>query len=178
MDKAHGLTWYTTANLHAQNIAAAGKIPVYKAAGVIAALSPQNKWGRNVTDALNLVTGQGDKFATYSANVEKARIILTCSDPDQVYKVLGGRKVQAFYDNILHVKKSQLVTIDGHAVNIANRTKFAMTKVETLTPAKYTAFCDLYRRAAKIAGIHPIEMQAITWCAWRNGADKRQLSLF
>lgn len=47
----HGTTWYAKAQSHAQRIADKHVVPLRVVVGVIAALSPNNKWERNVTDA-------------------------------------------------------------------------------------------------------------------------------
>ena len=48
---AEGLLWYDNAQKAAYLIALKYDVPVYIVAAVIAALSPNNKWTRNVTHA-------------------------------------------------------------------------------------------------------------------------------
>jgi len=49
-----GLAWYSDAQKAAHDIAVKYDIAVYIVAAVIAALSPNNKWSRNVTNAATL----------------------------------------------------------------------------------------------------------------------------
>ena len=51
----HGLTWYEQAKVYGQVIADKYEIPLHISVGVIAALSPTNKWERNLIDAENMV---------------------------------------------------------------------------------------------------------------------------
>ena len=80
---AEGLLWYSDAQKAAYNIAARYEIPVYLVVAVIAALSPNNKWSRNVTNAATLIDAflRGDgidsvKVSTYHAMKRKAWDIL------------------------------------------------------------------------------------------------------
>ena len=50
-----GLDWYHRANRVAAEIASAHGISLETAAGVIADLSPNNRWERNIVDAENII---------------------------------------------------------------------------------------------------------------------------
>jgi hypothetical protein len=112
-----GLNWYTAA--YDQAVFLADYYGTYSAtqvAGVLAALSPQVSWKRNVELAESAIvshlsglpiTGQtGD-------NCAKAQRVLDGSSP---LDVLGGLKVRAFYQCILAKGQTDSVCIDRHAL--------------------------------------------------------------
>ena len=52
---AEGLVWYEQAKREAYHIAMKHDVPVYIVVAVIAALSPNNKWARNLVNADALI---------------------------------------------------------------------------------------------------------------------------
>ena len=85
-DQAVGLNWYAQAKKAATIMAQRYDIHPHEAAGVIAALSPRNRWERNLTDAENLIAAYAAagaegcatiKVCTFSANKAKAIRILS-----------------------------------------------------------------------------------------------------
>ena len=83
---AEGLLWYEQAKREAYHIALKHDVPVYIAVAVIAALSPNNKWSRNLTNADALigafVNGDGIdsvKVSTYHLS------IIHISEPTRPY---------------------------------------------------------------------------------------------
>ena len=72
-DQAEGMTWYERAYAAAVRLADQYEIKIDTAAGVIAALSPRNKWTRNLIDAENLI-------ATFvAAGAEAAADVKCCT---------------------------------------------------------------------------------------------------
>ena len=76
---AEGLLWYPNAQKAAHDIAVKYDIAVYLVVAVIAALSPNNKWSRNVVNADALIGAfiRGDgidsvKVSTYHKMKQKA----------------------------------------------------------------------------------------------------------
>ena len=180
-DIADGQNWYNIALNHCKGIAKDTGVNLSDVCAVAAALSPNNKWNRNILDASNLIKyGLKAKFCTYGSNVEKAMTILeNCNgDSEKAIFYLRGKKVTSFYHNIYFGEASPYVTIDGHAVNIAMDVKQALTKVEGLTPKKYDYFSSLYKETASEIGIPVIHLQAVTWVTWRrHGTNQLALSL-
>ena len=142
---AEGLLWYFNAQKAAHNIAVKYDIAVYIAAAVIAALSPNNKWTRNIVNADALIGAfiRGDgllsvKVSTYNKMKQKAWDILAARpDYDGAKAMLKGQKITSFFCDIMGEFN---VTIDGHARNIA----------------------------ARRVGLMPYQLQAITWRVWRD----------
>lgn len=137
---------------------------VRRAAGVIAALSPQVSWTRNEVMARE-VYFYGDTRGLRS-NVDKARAIHAGADPDDV---LGGNKVRAFYANIADPENSPAVTVDRHAYDVARgRRGTDADRTDLALPRVYGAFVAAYERAAHASGLTPLQVQAATWVAWRR----------
>ena len=85
---AEGLLWYDNAQTAAHYIAVRYDVPVYLVVAVIAALSPNNKWSRNVRNADALIGAfiRGDgmlsvKVSTYNKMKQKAWDILAARLP-------------------------------------------------------------------------------------------------
>lgn len=171
-----GLQWYTRASDAAQVIAENYLDGRYNAAaGIIAALSPNNRWERNVKDAEKLAkvfASGGDldevKVSSYGANKVKAISILSGNDP---LDVLGGHKVRAFYRCIIG---EDAVCVDGHAYSIWLGERVATSSTPKISDKLYNQIAEDYRIAAKqISNIKgefytPAQIQAITWVTWRN----------
>jgi hypothetical protein len=172
-----GRRWYGDALAECQTIAANYGLPVDTVAGVVAALSPNNRWERNLVDADNLcklytLGGHDDaaqcKVSTFHANKRKALQILGGIEP---LKALGGLKVKAFYRCILDIPA---VCVDGHAYAIWKGERIFTTRTPKISAKLYASIAEDYQRAADaINGIIGTELsaaqvQAITWCAWRR----------
>ena len=189
--KLAGSNWYKQAYNIAENIAAKTNITIETVTAVISAISPNNKWTKNVFDADRLCTASkngfdlGDvKVSTYNPNKEKARLILqnTLDKEHRTRDILNGQKVTAFYDCILyagnksHLFGKEAVCVDGHAKSIYYGERFMLSSNKSnISKKEYSTISAAYSSAAKI--INSIEggenmtgcnVQAITWNHWRN----------
>lgn len=171
---AEGLLWYSDAQKAAHNIAAKYGIAVYIVVAVIAALSPNNKWTRNVINAEMLIAAflRGDgidavKVSTYHAMKKKAWDILAARpDYDGAKRMLKGQKITSFFMDIMGEFN---VTIDGHARNIAYNEKVGLTDDRTnIGVREYRGLQAAYEEAAQRLGLMPYQIQAITWRVWRD----------
>lgn len=169
-----GLAWYPDAQKAAHDIAALHGIAVYLVVAVIAALSPNNKWSRNVTNAATLIDAflRGDgidsvKVSTYHAMKRKAWDILAARpDYDGAKAMLKGQKITSFFMDIMGEFN---VTIDGHARNIAYGERVGLTDDRTnIGVREYRALQAAYEEAARRVGLMPYQLQAITWRVWRD----------
>lgn len=174
-----GKCWYSTAFDTAKAIASRYSLPggVDTVAAVIAALSPNNRWERNVRDAEALIRvysigGEVDavKVSSYSANKEKAIRILKGEPP---LEVLGGYKVRAFYHCIAQ-HNSFDICIDGHAFSIWTGQRVSTSKTPKISAKLYSEICEDYRKATMVINhvtqscYTAVQVQAITWIVWRN----------
>jgi len=171
---AEGLLWYSDAQKAAHNIAVKYDIAVYIAAAVIAALSPNNKWSRNIVNADALIGAfiRGDgllsvKVSTYNKMKQKAWDILAARpDYDGAKRMLKGQKITSFFMDIMGEFN---VTIDGHARNIAYGERVGLTDDRTnIGVREYRALQAAYEEAARRVGLMPYQLQAITWRVWRD----------
>ena len=171
---AEGLLWYSDAQKAAHNIAVKYNIAVYLVVAVIAALSPNNKWSRNVINADMLIGAflRGDgidavKVSTYHKMKAKAWDILAARpDYDGAKAMLKGQKITSFFCDIMGEFN---VTIDGHARNIAYAERVGLTDDRTnIGVREYRALQAAYEEAARRIGLMPYQLQAITWRVWRD----------
>lgn len=169
-----GLTWYLRAHDFAREVGGARPHHVARNAGIIAALSPMNEWENNKRKAAQLISQRGrvtigedgSNGIGLSANVVKAVRIYRGEDPMDVLK---GDKVTAFYRTILDPTGDIDPVIDRHAFDIAVGMR-TDDKTRGMLQRKgvYEEFANVYRQAAKVAGIGSAQMQAITWVAWKD----------
>jgi hypothetical protein len=174
-DVRDGIEWYARAFREAVSISRRLSLPVPTIVGVMAALSPNNRWERNKVDAFNLcsayvkgLTADDIKVSTYHNMKAKAWTILEdrLVRDDDILARLNGQKIRSFYSNIMGLDE---VTVDGHALNIARGYRVGLTDDATNIGVKmYRELQAAYVRAAKRAGVKPHEMQAITWTVWKR----------
>lgn len=172
--RAGGMAWYSKAQCAAYDIAAKYDIAVYIVVAVISALSPNNKWLRNLSNADALIGAflRGDgidsvKVSTYHKMKQKAWDILAARpDYDTAKTMLKGQKITSFFCDIMGEFN---VTIDGHARNIAYDEKVGLTDDRTnIGKLEYRALQAAYEEAARQLGLMPYQLQAITWRVWRD----------
>ena len=171
---AEGLLWYSNAQKAAHDIALKHDVPVYLVVAVIAALSPNNKWTRNIVNADSLIGAfiRGDgidsvKVSTYHKMKAKAWDILAARpDYEGAKTMLKGQKITSFFMDIMGEFN---VTIDGHARNIAYGERVGLTDDRTnIGVREYRALQAAYEEAARRVGLMPYQLQAITWRVWRD----------
>ena len=178
-----GREWYHRANRVSAEIASAHGISLETAAGVIAALSPNNRWERNIVDAENIIRAysiggadeaQNVKVCTYGEMKDKAIAILEAPHHLHHEDILNGRKITAFYLCIIGCKDS--CCIDGHAYSIWFGDRLTMKQVPNIGKKLYAEICSDYVEAAAIlrgtgsrfSDLTAYEVQAITWVTWRR----------
>ena len=180
-----GIVWYANAQQQARTLATNYGLPLEVVVGVIAALSPNNKWDRNVTNAQDMIHAylNGDdidsfKVSTYHTMKRKAWSILEAGadqEPqpanDWVKVILNGRKIVAFFECIMG---EDSCCIDGHARNIYYNERIGLTHDKTNIGVKeYATIAAAYSKAARALSkggrtYHAYEVQAITWVVWRR----------
>lgn len=171
-----GKAWYANARRECQELADNLGYPLAVVAGVVAALSPNNRWQRNLRDAEALLRGYRDgvdvrevKVSTYHAMRQKAWDI--CDEyvryvrDVSIAQILNGPKITAFYKCILGHEDA--VCIDGHAYNIAQGNRKGL-KGLNVSAKDMRETASQYVSAAEEVGLKPYELQAITWVVWRR----------
>jgi hypothetical protein len=137
----------------------------YRAAGVIAALSPLTNWTRNVAIA-TIAIREGK--APGHVNQKNAQRILDGERPDVVLTAL---KTRAFFASI--VGYGDTVCVDRHAHDIAMGHRFGDDRHSadprpSISDRLYKAIASAYLDAADKRSVSPSTMQAATWVVWRR----------
>lgn len=178
-EKRDGVVWYAVALADCNRIAIDNGVPLHIVVGVCAALSPNNKWDRNIVNTSDMVQAfiNGEdmdsfKVSTYHAMKRKAWGILEAmpNSDEEVMTMLNGQKIISFFRNIMG---HDTCTIDGHARNIAYGVREGLTGSISIGKKEYAALQEEYVKAGKKKRINgralkAFEMQAITWVVWRR----------
>lgn len=155
-----GVSWYWHAHGLAVDLAEAYGLDVATTAGVLAALSPQHRWEKNVTDARKACAARSARGLHTYCQTDKADAILAGTHP---VDVLRGRKETSFFHNILQPECELHVTIDRHAHDIAVGRRFGDQDRGLSSAGRYANISLAYRRAAAVLGELPVTVQAVTW---------------
>ena len=178
-DIAEGKQWYATASFFAMELSNRYDISHYVCAGVIAALSPRNKWDRNCLDAENLISVYVNagaeacddvKVCTFGKNKAKAIAILGYAfdasvSVDVVKSILSGPKLCEFFSCIIGLDD---VCIDGHAYSIWFGDRITLAKVPSIGVKLRRAIKHDYLCVADANNLKGYELQAITWVTHRR----------
>ena len=166
-----GLVWYKDAMDFAKQLSTDYGVRGEVAAGVISALSPNNRWERNKYDAVQVLMAVRDnvpmddvKVCTYNANKAKAFAI---AKGDR--KILtSSPKTYAFARNVGE-NDSDFVTIDKwHLRACQTSSKKSKTCRESVTPKQYRIIQEETVKVAKEMGVKAYQFQAIVWVTIRN----------
>lgn len=178
-EKRDGIVWYVNAYADCKRIAVDLNVSIHIVVGIVSALSPNNKWDRNVMNARDLIRGflngehaEDIKVSTYHAMKKKAWSILEAMpDNEGVITILNGQKITAFYRNIMG---HDTCTVDGHAKNIYYGVRHGLTDDKSNVGKKeYQEISQAYVEAGKKVRVNgrslkAFEIQAITWVVWRR----------
>lgn len=177
-DKQQGQSWYARALTFAVRLSDLYEIETATIVGVIASLSPRNKWERNMQDAETMVkvSAAGGSFqdlmnlkvCTFTTGKAKAAKILSenITDRDALLATLKGPKLCEFFNCILG--DSGDVTIDGHAYSVWVGDRITLANVPSIGKKLRQTIKADYQAAAQSLGVEPHVVQAITWVAWKR----------
>ena len=152
-----GTTWYERAHNECVLLSSVFGIPLPKVIGVVSALSPSNKWKRNLQDAWKFLDKphMNTKVCTFKNQRRKALNILKGTGREaEILSELNGTKTQHFFTNILYYKDSQTVTVDMWAyrsVNVESKQKY------------YKQVQTAYQNVARELDLLPHQLQAVVW---------------
>jgi hypothetical protein len=181
LEVAQGVAWYSVAYDTAMNMGEKYGLSAQTCAGVIAALSPNNRWERNIIDAENIIKAwrHGDdddvlavKCCTYHKMKEKALKILNSAKP--IDEILNGPKIVEFYHCITDRFESAAshtndVCIDGHAYSVWFGLRLTMKQVPNIGVKLRAKIKQDYRDATSFINeelgekYKASDIQAITW---------------
>lgn len=166
-DVYDGMSWYPAAHDLAEMI---GHGDVRKGAGIIAALSANCAWPRNVTLAQR--ASDGDVSGHTDATLWKVRAMLNGVDPADVLP--EGSKTMHFFRSILDPTDPAPVTIDRHAHDLAVGERYGDRNRGLNSIKRYAILAEAYRVAADRLGQLPSVVQAVTWVYWRRQSTSNQ----
>ena len=165
-NRTDGLIWYEKAQSFCQQTAATYDIDSYTVAGVVSALSPNNKWSRNKVDAITVIeawlSGKGPddvKVCTYNANKQKAFRILEGESITE-----SSPKTHSFAMNV-GLNSPDHITIDKWHIRacLCKPADGVVDTVEGVTPKQYRRIEAITARIAHKHNLKGYEMQAIVW---------------
>jgi hypothetical protein len=162
--RAEGRAWYATAHELCASMARDSRRPLSVAAGVVAALSPQVEWSRNLELARRALS-DGRASGALGGSCRKADAVLAGSN---VLDVLRGPKTRAFYTAILTAGTEGTAVIDTWAVRAATLLTYSQ-----VSPRAYPDVAYAYASAAMALDAPVHHVQATVWLAIRS----RQLTL-
>ena len=173
-----GCDWYPSALSIAARIGEKYGLSAQTAAGVIAALSPNNRWERNIIDAENIIKcwaaggTRSDllavKVCTYGKMKEKAIDILTTPIGVNIKETLKGKKIVEFFNCITNPLLND-VCIDGHAYSVWFGQRLTMKEVPPIGVKLRAQIKTDYRDATAFINeelgtyYSASTIQAITW---------------
>jgi hypothetical protein len=162
-----GMSWYKEAQDFVKDLSKRSGIDEYRVAGVVSALSPNNKWERNKIDAETVVKAhqigiepESVKVCTYNANKQKA------------FKILQGEteitakspKTHAFAMNV-GLNSPDHITVDKWHLRacVTAPSDGIQDCTESCTAVQYRRVESLTAQLAKDLGYKGYELQAIIW---------------
>lgn len=173
VDIEEGIAWYPEASRIAREWAEHYRYSLDTVAAVMAALSPQLEWKRNLVIADDVLAGRNPSIGgVLHANLRKAERLRDSNWKTEqglslharmLEQFPGGPKVCNFAANL--AGDSLFVTVDTHAAQAALNNPLASIQLPW-TP--YKIFAECYVIAAAKAGRQPSEFQAIVWHVWKR----------
>lgn len=160
-----GKRWYPSAHSIVVEWAETFERPIANVACVVAALSPQCEWSRNLLIAADVLAGHPPSIGgALRSNLLKAERIRDDRATDTVGYFKVGCKVRSFAANL--AGNLDVVTVDTHAAQIAAGSPLANLRIGEWK--QYEPVASAYVGAATRLRLRPSELQAITWLAWKR----------
>lgn len=171
IDVEDGEFWYRTAQRIVTEWASTYRLHDATVACVVAAISPQCEWSRNLIIADDILAGREPSIggALYAC-IRKAEslrdsvgsILLESVEHRMRLSFPCGPKVNNFARNL--AGDMNAVTIDGHACQAGLNDPTADYRLGWYP---YSVFADCYRETAIKVGRSPAVFQAILWHTWK-----------
>lgn len=184
-DRAVGLAWYLNAHATARDLQAIsghGQPSAWtlaQAACVLAALSPRNRWGRNVEDAQALArwyasgpAGPVPRVGTFDHARDRA--LRVCRAPTAPYAALGrGLKTTSFARLIERPSLPYVVVVDSHAYRAYRGEPPGAARISHADYRQaaygYFAATDWLQSTGELASHQtPACLQAVVWTTFRR----------
>lgn len=181
VDKLEGSAWYPLAQSIVKQWSEHYRYSVDTVAAVVAAISPQVEWSRNLIIADDVLAQRVPSVGgVLHVNLRKAERLRDSdyrtmrqwdSDSSKVWDLdtrmleqfPTGPKVLNFARNL--AGDMSAVTVDTHALQCALNDPLSMVDIR---PAIYTVIAECYMDTASVAQLSPATFQAILWHSWKR----------
>jgi hypothetical protein len=174
-EREDGLSWYPRAHAIVCEWADTYERSIASVACVVAALSPQVSWERNLVVADDVLAERPPSIGgVLRVNLAKAERVRDERLNNLLTVFPGGPKVNSFAANLAGDYRSA-VTVDAHAAQLALAD---VLFVKGLPWAPYACIAAAYFGAAKTVNIEPAHLQAVCWLTWKrmySAAAKREV---
>ena len=166
-----GKVWYDEAKEYVKILSLRFDTPQLICAGVVSALSPNNRWGRNKLDAHTVLdavkkglSADQVKVCTYNNNKLKAFAIAR----GDIKILKQSPKTYAFAKNISGEDINKVTIDKWHLRAIQTRSSSPRECKTTATPLQYKLLKKDCQKVAKKYNINPSPLQATIWVTIRN----------
>lgn len=164
-ERLDGAAWYPNAHSIVVEWADFYGRSIANVACIVAALSPQVEWSRNLIIAEDILRGwQPSIGGSILRFVRTAERIRDERATDTEHYFAQGCKVRSFAANL--AGNWQIVTVDTHGAQIAAGDPAANLRVDTWK--RYEPVARAYVDAATRIRIEPATLQATVWLAWKR----------
>lgn len=164
-----GREWYIKANEICKDLAQRFNTDTMTAAAVISALSPRNKWERNILDAYSVFQAVKD-----GKGPESVKVCTFNNNKERAFKIASGEttitkdslKTYNFMQNIANLSDEHVTVDIWHLRACFNKSiKIFNTKVGALA---YQQIKNVTVKAAQMFNLKPFELQAAIWVSIRQ----------
>ena len=162
-DRVTGAQWYPLAHRTVLEWADTYGFSIATTACVIAAVSPQVPWERNLIIADDILANRAPSISALRSNVRKAEHVRDNRLSNLLATFPLGPKVNHFAVNL--AGDYSKVTVDAHALQAALND---VLSVRTLRWSAYAVVASAYETAAHRLHLDPAILQAIIWVTWKR----------
>ena len=170
-ERESGKVWYDEAKEYVKILSLRFDTPQLICAGVLSALSPNNRWERNKLDAHTVLDAVSKslsssqvKVCTFNNNKEKAFAIAR----GDIKILQQSPKTYAFAKNISGEDINKVTIDKWHLRAIQTRSSSPKACKTSVTPLQYKLLEKDCQKVAKKYNINPSTLQAIVWVTIRN----------
>lgn len=136
--------------------------------GIVAVLSPGNRWADNIRAAERVMDG-APKINAYPRQVIRANQIKETGNTDLV----TGPKVRVFFNSLYDPESvKEHMVLDGHAINIWRGHKKSLKGLQNPTVEERKKMIADYKEASKQLNVPVQAIQATTWYIWKYSSNE------
>ena len=164
-ERLRGAQWYPLAHNIVLEWADTFERSIANVACIVAAISPQVEWTRNLIIADDILRGYPPSISSaIQRNLRIAEAIRDANATSLDGYFFVGCKVRSFAANL--AGNFDVVTVDTHAAQIAAGDPRANLRVGTWK--QYEPVASAYVMAARELRVEPSTLQATTWLTWKR----------